>query len=487
MKVTMLTTVPGGSAYGPLTSGTSYELPYDYAKSLVDAGSAKYTNAVVPYSNPPDTVGPTAAAAVAAATVVSLESIYRRLRSAETRAKGRNVFDTATTSAATITAVANASITNPSNPVTYTCTSDNNQGYFKYTGVNGGVRDWFLQQNFFGYNKCFGPRTSSSQTQGSTHVGGCVRKFRTDAPYIVVKVAGTSVPYRVAIDGQWASTDLVQTTNGAIQIDFSASRADREIAIYAEQSGAFGDVVIGNTDTLFKVVEDTPRVVLTGDSHTAGSSPDATSPNVSMHLTIPGVMREISGCNVISLGLGGTGWITASSSMRFDDPARVADEALANPDALFIEGGVNDLKIDLATQQASSAAVKASVVTGLTLRRTAMPNVPIVVLDAHPGNKNQSAMLLQLCADIRDGVAQYISNTGDRRVAFITQNIASASVGPWITGTYTTSSTSGTAGNSRILVSNDGIHSSVVGNVTLGRKWWAEFMEALRVMAGLPA
>lgn len=67
MKVTMLTTVPGGPAYGSLVSGTSYELPYDYAKSLVDAGSAKYTNAVVPYSNPPDTVGPTAAAAVAAA------------------------------------------------------------------------------------------------------------------------------------------------------------------------------------------------------------------------------------------------------------------------------------------------------------------------------------------------------------------------------------------------------------------------------------
>ena len=66
MKVTMLTTVAGGSAYGSLASGTTYELPYDYAKSLVDAGSAKYTNAVVPYSNPPDTVGPTAVAAVAA-------------------------------------------------------------------------------------------------------------------------------------------------------------------------------------------------------------------------------------------------------------------------------------------------------------------------------------------------------------------------------------------------------------------------------------
>lgn len=62
----MLTTVPGGPAYGSLEGGTTYELPYDYAKSLVDAGSAKYANAVVPYSNPPDTVGPTAAAAVAA-------------------------------------------------------------------------------------------------------------------------------------------------------------------------------------------------------------------------------------------------------------------------------------------------------------------------------------------------------------------------------------------------------------------------------------
>lgn len=76
MKVTMLTTVPGGPAYGSLASGTPYELPYDYAKSLVDAGSAKYTNAVVPYSNPPDTVGPTAAAAVAAAGVSLLNGGY---------------------------------------------------------------------------------------------------------------------------------------------------------------------------------------------------------------------------------------------------------------------------------------------------------------------------------------------------------------------------------------------------------------------------
>lgn len=50
------------------------------------------------------------------------------------------------------------------------------------------------------------------------------------------------------------------------------------------------------------------------------------------------------------------------------------------------------------------------------------------------------------------------------------------------TGTNRSGTTTGAAGNSRYMISNDSVHMSVVGNVELARRFWNEVLKALSTM-----
>lgn len=398
------------------------------------------------------------------------------------RASGNNYFDKPATSTATITYGANPA--GPASPRTIQATLSTSQAYWTDTGFVKG-NPLYYNQSYFGYNKPFGPRTGAGVTNAN-HIGGFTRKIRTDAPILKINAIGSGVnaPYRVAVDGAKESDDIVLTDNGQIALDFGGVRKFRTIAFMGEQSGGFGDLIVGASDTVFPAVGigDLPVVLINGDSHISGSNKDAAAPALSIHLTLPGVLREISGCNVISMGLGGTGYIKPGPSIIFSDPVRVADEAAQNPDLCVYQMGSNDLKIDLATQQSFSAEVIANVVSSFSRRRAAMPGVPFVVFDLNPGCSNGSPQLLQLSADIEAGINQHIAATGDKLIAFISQNRATATTDPWILGERHTGLSSGAAGNSEYLISIDGVHLSTLGNTEIPKRIWSETLRSLASM-----
>lgn len=187
-------------------------------------------------------------------------------------------------------------------------------------------------------------------------------QFATDATFPVLRMFNVSsnTQYRVIVNGQYASTTPVTLAPGGwgyILLDFSAAggRAVRDIVIEHEGAANFCAVDVGVTEGVYKSVQRNAITTIgTGDSIMASAGAD-----IYWNGWFYIVSDFLGASNAINTGIGGTGYLVASSSgtaiTRISD---VINALVANPNAVILdENGFNDISNGFTPAQIQAASL----------------------------------------------------------------------------------------------------------------------------------
>lgn len=183
--------------------------------------------------------------------------------------------------------------------------------------------------------------------------------FGTDAQLfeMLFKYVSASTLYRVSIDNRKV-TDLVTTTGASsvgsrhvLKFDLG-STAPRKIRIDG-YTLPFGGVFIGANDSLWRVPFTGKRIMVTGDSLSAGSSLNT---GAGMGTWFHRFCRVLGYEDAWNTAIGGTGYIADNTGASVTMGARVTDVTGYAPDRLIIWAGYND---NSSAQTAIDAAARA--------------------------------------------------------------------------------------------------------------------------------
>lgn len=242
-----------------------------------------------------------------------------------------------------------------------------------------------------------------------------------------------------------------------IQIDLT-KYGEYELAVHMEQSVSVGAVVLDADGEFVSVAPATPLVVF-GDSYVQGT----TSPTVTgSDPVLCGAMAHISGLNVIPLGVGSTGYVASSYPITHAERLALMTSVINTsgaPVAMSVFG-TNDVG-------QTTAAVQAAATTTINhLLSTTGAN--ILLTGAQPRSLDNSAAIQLVDA----GIAAAVAAANSPRVAYAPIGGATPRR---ITGTKDIDTSTGTAGNSRWIHGNDGIHLSA-SFTQAGTEFYARYM-----------
>jgi len=173
--------------------------------------------------------------------------------------------------------------------------------------------------------------------------------------------------YRLWVDGELVASAATSVGNTGsvyfLPVTFAARGQHR---IRLDSTGVFGGVMTGPTDSVWAPEVRGPRVIVMGDSYTAGTGSNGDG--------VTNWVRKMASAlgwpDVWSSGIGGTGYINpgGGGTVKFGD--RVAADVIAYaPDLVIWEGGHNDTASSAAAVQAAAAACFAQVAAALPSTR----------------------------------------------------------------------------------------------------------------------
>lgn len=179
----------------------------------------------------------------------------------------------------------------------------------------------------------------------------------------------------VEVDGKLTSKTEFATQAGGtkqhtINVNFTDNAVNRHIKLIFSGFRSFGGLQVDqNAKVAPYVTDNKSRVVVFGDSYTAGTG--ANNEFVNYYAYELGKMMGWG--NTIISGVGGTGYINTGNN-RKTFRQRINDIISANPDAVIITGGINDLKIATPEQVGTEAALFFNQI------RKALPKCEIIVV-----------------------------------------------------------------------------------------------------------
>ncbi|WPV00231.1 SGNH/GDSL hydrolase family protein [Mucilaginibacter sp. cycad4] len=185
----------------------------------------------------------------------------------------------------------------------------------------------------------------------------------------------TQLNMYVEVDGKLTSADGFATSAGGakehtINVNFASNAINRHVKLIFSGFRSFGGLLTERGATIAPyVTENKSKVVVFGDSYTAGTG--ASNEFVNFYAYELGKMMGWN--NTIISGVGGTGYLNAGNN-RKTFRQRVNDIISANPDAVVIAGGLNDLKIASAKQVGDEASLFFNEI------RKALPKCEIIVV-----------------------------------------------------------------------------------------------------------
>jgi len=251
---------------------------------------------------------------------------------------------------------------------------------------------------------------------------------------------------RFRVNGQLVSASQTTVGNSNVQLDFGSNVYNKTIAMEFEQGQTVKGVVVGPNDTIYAVDTLPLPIVVVGDSYTQG----ITVPATVAADTYPSCLRDVSGANILALGIAGagyikTGYITLTNAQWL---ARIiAVTNAANAPIILIPLGTNDYGLDAAAIQAAAVTVGATLLSGTGAK--------IAFIGPWPQNRNNDAGSLAVEAAIQAAAASLDQN----RVGFIP---VCSGGNPWVKGQgdndTAPNGTSIAYGNSAIVTGNDGVH-----------------------------
>ena len=267
--------------------------------------------------------------------------------------------------------------------------------------------------------------------------------FDTDAREFQVFLLGTQAQYRVKVDGQYVQLGLQEgpPADGEfywLKITFSEARR-RSITL--ELNAAFGGLVIGENDHLYRPVKPLGlKCVILGDSFSEGA------------ICWSRRLANLMGWDVWISGVGGTGYINSGTPGRVKFIDRVNSDVIAHhPDIVIVAGGIND-----GFYPAEIGAAAGS------LYDTILTNLPssklIVVGNWWPRGNPPQAVL-----DVRDALKNAALSRGVDFIDPIVATNASQINAGWITGTGNTGQSRGD-GNADLYIGPDTTHPTDLGH-----------------------
>lgn len=205
----------------------------------------------------------------------------------------------------------------------------------------------------------------------------------------VVALAGYYV--RVTVDGIILGAAATSGSASLLPVTFPDART-RRIRLEMSGTGFYG-VNIGPNDSLWKPPVRGPRVIVAGDSYTAGTG--ATYGGTSAW--VRAFSNSLALDDVWSSGVGGTGYVNPGTSMKMRD--RIGDVTGYAPDYVLWAMGHNDASYTAAQVRAEAAACFAAVAA-------ACPNAKQIALSPlwGPGPSTFGAGASLGVLNARDGI-----------------------------------------------------------------------------------
>jgi len=260
------------------------------------------------------------------------------------------------------------------------------------------------------------------------------------------------------VDGQYVTISGYLAGTGSnpsyVLMDFTnaGARKNRTITVAFHNNNVFEGVLVGPTESVWQPpTQDRIRVVWVGDSIDNGVSlVDATIPHQIGYL--------LGWSDVWNDSTGGTGFVSTASGAQYSYPQRIVYDVIpASPDLVVVSASINDVNVP---------GIQAAVLSTLQQIRAGLPSVPIIVSGILPDapNNGGSANITRDENSVKAGVAQF----NDPNTYFIPVN-GDPVVAPWITGTGTVTSPSGT-GNADAYISGDTVHPTDLGTAYVTRR-----------------
>jgi lysophospholipase L1-like esterase len=280
-----------------------------------------------------------------------------------------------------------------------------------------------------------------------------------DSRYLSLLVKPAAVPYRLLVDGRFASmtgTMLAVTGGGTKQwllADFGTRAVRRVTVDLALASGVFAGAV-EPTARLWPVERsDDAHAVFLGDSYVLGSGPTTAADGVAPQL------GDRLGLRMQASGSGGTGWSTGNAAYRFDERIANGDLSIAAdaPDVILLMTSYND-------RLGAPATITANALAGLRAARAQFPGVPIVVFGAAAAASGPGAGIVAA----EQAVQAAVTEMADPLCGFVP--VSTDPRGAWIGGTGRLGAPTGN-GNSDVATGSDGVHPSDHGAALLARRY----------------
>ena len=370
-------------------------------------------------------------------------SLASRLAAAFNSAKNNNPLDLGVMSSPPTITVGAAAITN-GQAVNYFDTD----GYKKIRikGVYPGDSS-LMCQNLSGYFRGLNVANSGgnfTQSQNAKHYLAEVTFTGQVIQFVVNGLSAGLIRFRV--NGALVSASTTNVGNSNVQLDFGATVYNKTIAMEFEQAQTIKGVVVGPNDTVHAVETPALPLVLVGDSYVQS----VTSPVTIGSEAFPGCLRDVSGLNVIALGIQGAGYIkpgtvTLTNSQWLSYVISATNNSAAP--VILIPFGTNDYGLDAAAVQSAVVSVGNSLLGSTSAK--------VIFMGPWPQNRNNDAGSLAIEAAIQAGAA----SLNQVRVGFIP--VCSGN-NPWVKGQgdndTAPNGTSIAYGNSAIVTGNDGVH-----------------------------
>lgn len=298
------------------------------------------------------------------------------------------------------------------------------------------------------------PNSRYPYTWGSAPYWSTV--FGTDAQTweFLFKYVSASTLYRVSVDNR-KLTDLMTTTGASsvgsrhvLKFDLGSS-APRKIRIDG-YTLPFGGVFIGATDSIWRVPFTGKRVMVTGDSITAGSSQNT---GAGAGTWFHRFCRALGYEDTWNTAIGGTGYLADNSGASVTLGARITDVTQYAPDRLIIWAGYND---NTQTQAAIDAAARAyyrQVTSGL--------DSYVVVIGCWSPSGSPAAAITNTDETLRQVASDYkfpfISPVTGR--VYNADGVLLADTGAWINGV-----------NSARFIGADAVHPNDLGHTYIAQR-----------------
>lgn len=287
-----------------------------------------------------------------------------------------------------------------------------------------------------------------------------------DGDAVVISTARTG-NFRLIIDGRYVSLSAL-SASGTGQVVYHTvtfgTRATRQIILEGDNNAVFYNFRVKSTDTLLLPTTAKLRLVIVGDSNTAGTS------QTLLHSSLASVMGDHLGISDVWNGsISSTGF--GASGGGYNYIQRSSDWTAPASDMILFWGSAND-----PNQGVSAATVKANAASALATARAARPGVPIFVIGMAGSTEYFVAQgLYTQWMTYETALSEACSEANDPLIAFI-PFLSYAGQNP-LTGTG-----SGT-GNWDLYNLPDG-HLSTAGHLYMGA-WCAQRLaEAVAKMAG---